>query len=327
MLVGGQGTRLRPLTARRHKSLVPLFNRPAIEHLFDWLRKSGIERVVLAIGQHNEDLALAYPEGTHRALRIQHVMEQERLESGGAIRFAVQRMGIDERFIVLNGDVYLDFDLGEALQRHEALEAELTLALTPVEDPSSFGVAVVDHRSLITGFVEKPPEGTAPSNLINAGAWIFERETVEKIPPGAVRVEETLFPWLVQEGRQVHGFVSETLWADIGTPARYLELTRQLVNRNGQCLAPDCVIAPGATVTGSVVGPATRVADGASLRDSVTWEDVRINSGAAVELSILADGVTIGHGAIVRDSVLGPGVRVTKKTKLEGATVDADATV
>ncbi len=328
VLVGGQGTRLRPLTARRHKSLVPLLNKPAIGYLFEWLRDSGVKNVVLAIGQHNEDLATAYPEGCDPGFRLRHVMERERLESGGAIRFAVNETGIDDRFLVLNGDVYLDFDLREAERQHEALGADLTLALTRVDDPSSFGVAVLDDRSMITGFVEKPPAGTAPSNLINAGAWIFERRIVDEIPPGAVRVEETLFPSLVERHRPVFGYVMDGLWADIGTPKRYLDLSRALIAARGQCLAANSQIHPAATVRGSSIGAGSTIAAGAVVEDSVLWETVTVGEGARVERSVVADGASIAPNAVLLDVVVGPGASISAGTTLtRGGVVEADVAV
>ena len=178
VLVGGQGTRLRPLTLTRHKSLVPLCNRPYMEYLLDWLEASGFQRTVLALGQQNEDFADAYPAGRRGGMEIAIVTERERLESGGAIRHAVRSAGIEGRFVVVNGDVFLDFDFAEALRAHEAANAELTLALYEVDDPSQFGVAVVDADGLVTGFVEKPPPGTEPGRLVNAGVWIFEPQLV-----------------------------------------------------------------------------------------------------------------------------------------------------
>lgn len=182
ILVGGQGTRLRPLTLTRHKSLVPVCNRPAIEHLFEWLASNGIDRVVLALGQANEDLAAAYPAGRHCGVEIVPVLETQRLESGGAIRNAVRACAIEGRFVVLNGDIFVDFDLRAALATHDAAGAVLTLALSEVADPSPFGVAVVDPKGVVIGFVEKPPLGTAPSHLVNAGVWIFEPGLVDEIP-------------------------------------------------------------------------------------------------------------------------------------------------
>ncbi len=317
ILVGGQGARLRPLTLTRHKSLIPIANRPALDHLLVWLGGAGVERVALALGLGQDDLASAYPEGPREALTIVHVVERERLESGGAIRNAVQAAGIEGRFLVLNGDVYADFDLAGALRAHEEAEARLTLALCPVDDPSSFGVAVVDERSWITGFVEKPPPGTAPGDLVNAGVWVFEPDLVAEIPPGAVRVEETLFPSLVGRRENVLGYRFEGLWADLGTPARYLELSQALVRRAGAPLvARGAQIADGVNLDGSALGAGCVVGAGARVTNSALWEDVRVGSGAQVSDSALADGVTIGAGAVVRGAALGQGASVAAGARL-----------
>lgn len=304
VLVGGQGTRLRPLTATRHKSLVPLLNRPAIEYLFDWLGRSGIERAVLALGQSNEDLAARYPAGRFGGIDIVPVMEKERLESGGAIRHAVRTAGVEGRFVVLNGDVYVDFDLRDALRAHTNLGAELTLALHEEEDPSQFGVAVVDAEGLVTGFVEKPPPGEAPSRLVNAGVWIFEPGLVDEIPSGPVRVEETLFPSLVAQRRKVLGYGFDGHWADLGTPQRYLALSRELLGSEN-AVAEGTSIAPEAAVAGSAVGAGSSIGSGARVTASILWEGVTVGAGALVERSILADGVTVGEGAVVAGVVAG----------------------
>ena len=322
VLVGGQGTRLRPLTFARHKSLVPVLNRPAIDYLFGWLRRSGFTRVVLAIGQDNDDLAYAYPSGDYGGLGIQLVRETARLESGGAIRNAVQTAGIPGRFTVLNGDVFVDFDYADALAAHERFNADLTLALYPAPDPSSFGVAVIDGDSLVTGFVEKPPPGTAPSNLINAGVWIFEPGLVAEIPPGPVRVEETLFPSLVARRRRVLGYQFSGIWADIGTPARYLALNRALLG-GGRCEIHEAAfVDSAATVESSSIGERTRASAACRVTGSVLWEDVLVGVGAIVTDSILADGVRIGAGAVVTAAVIGQGAAVS-----DGAIVPAGTSI
>lgn len=308
ILVGGQGTRLRPLTLTRHKSLVPVCNRPAIEYLFEWLARGGIERAVLALGQANEDLAATYPAGRHRGVEIVPVLETQRLESGGAIRNAVQSAGVEGRFVVLNGDIFVDFNLTAALEAHVAAEAVLTLALSEVDDPSPFGVAALDRDGMVAGFVEKPPLGTAPSNLVNAGVWIFEPELVGEIPPGAVRVEETLFPSLVARRRRVLGYPFEGLWADIGTPSRYLALNNALSGRTGS-IAESAEVA-GARIESATIGPGCRVEGPASVVRSVLWESVRIGAGASVVDSVLADGVEVGEGAIVEGLVAGSGATI-----------------
>lgn len=328
VLVGGMGTRLRPLTAHRHKSLVPVLNRPAIDYLFDWLERHGIARAVLALGQANEDLAASYPAGRRGNLEIVPVIERERLESGGAIRHAVQTAGIDGRFVVLNGDVFVDFDLTAAIRAHEAFGAELTLALHEEPDPSAFGVAVLDSAGTVIGFVEKPLPHEAPSNLVNAGVWLFEPGLVDEIPPGAVRVEETLFPSLVARGRPVLGYQFEGAWADLGTPARYLALHDYLLHERN-ALAAGCEVAPHAVVAGCSCAVGVTIAENARVSHSILWEGVHIGEGAVVERSILADGVEVGPGARVIDAVVGSnaviagGCEVPRGTSIEaGARYD-----
>ena len=317
ILVGGQGARLRPLTLTRHKSLIPVANRPALDHLLDWLTGHGVERAVLAMGQRQDDLVEAYPEGERGSLTIAHVVERERLESGGAIRNAVRAAEVEGRFLVLNGDVYVDFDLGAALEAHERAAARLTLALCQVANPSAFGVAVLDGDARITGFVEKPPPGTAPSDLVNAGVWVFEPDLVGEIPPGAVRVEETLFPSLVGRGENVLGHHFEGLWADLGTPGRYLELSQALIRQAGApLLANGALVAEDASVEGTALAANSVVSAGASVTGSVLWEDVRVESGAQVRDSVIADGVTIGAEAVVRGAVLGRGASVAAGVRL-----------
>lgn len=328
ILVGGLGTRLRPLTLTRHKSLVPVCNRPAIEYLFEWLERAGFERAVLAIGQQNEDLADAYRGGRPGSLRVDLIEERERLESGGAIRHAVHEAGVEGRFLVLNGDVFIDFEFAPVLKRHLDAEADLTLVLYHVPDPSSFGVAVTDEEGFVTGFVEKPPPGTAPSTLVNAGAWIFEPGLVREIPPGAVRVEETLFPSLVARRRRVLGQEVRGLWADIGTPARYLAINRALLARDGleRLLGAECVVHAGAQVRASILGPGCFVGAAASVDGSVLWEGVMIGSGARVCDAILADEVIIGAEARVDGAVIGKGARIAAGSVIApGTLVDPGA--
>jgi mannose-1-phosphate guanylyltransferase len=178
-------------------------------------------------------------------------------------------------------------------------------------------VAVLDDNSLVSGFVEKPPPGTAPSKLVNAGAWIFEPHLVDEIPPGAVRVEETLFPSLVGRRRRVLGYVFEGLWADIGTPARYLALNQALLAATGPgCVSPEARVDATADVASSSIGPGSQVAPGCTISDSVLWEQVTVGEGVRVVGSIIANGVTIGAGAVVDRAVIGAGATIS-----EGAVV------
>ena len=320
ILVGGQGTRLRPLTLTRHKSLVPLCNRPAIEHLFDWVLAAGFDRAILALGQHNEDLAAAYPPGTYRGLPLVHVHESERLESGGAIRHAVTQAGVEGRFVVLNGDVLVEFDFARALNMHTEASAELTLALYPVADPSQFGVAVLDERSMVTRFVEKPALGTAPSNLVNAGVWIFEPGLVAEIPPGAVRVEETLFPTLVEKHRRVLGYQFEGLWADIGTSERYLAANTAMLANGHASIDTNASIAGTAVITRTSVGKGSTISPGTRLTDSLLWDHVDVGADASITGSIVADHTVIGAGAELSGAVIGSDCNIAAGSKLPAGT-------
>ncbi|HMO54070.1 MAG TPA: NDP-sugar synthase [Tepidiformaceae bacterium] len=325
VLEGGQGSRLRPLTAHRHKSLVPVLNRPALEYLFDWLERHGIARAVLALGQANEDLAATYPPGRRGSLELLPVFEKERLESGGAIRHAAQHAGISGRFLVLNGDVFVDFDLTAAITAHSAAKADLTLALHEEPDPSSFGVAVLDGGGFVVGFIEKPPPGEAPSNLVNAGVWIFEPGLVDEIPPGAVRVEETLFPSLVARGRRVLGFPFKRVWADLGTPARYLALNGALL-RGENAVADGCTIATSASLSGVSLGQGTVIEADARILDSILWEGVNVGQGAVIERSVVADGVRIEPGARVSGAVVGRGASIAARAVVPpGTSIETDA--
>lgn len=300
-------------------------NRPAIEFLFDWLERNGIARAVLALGQANEDLATTYPAGRRGTLEIVPVIERERLESGGAIRHAVHSAAIVGPFVVLNGDVFVDFDLAPAIEAHRSFGADLTLALHAEQDPSAFGVAVLDDEDLVTGFVEKPLPGEAPSNLVNAGVWLFEPGLVDEIPPGAVRVEETLFPSLVARGRRVLGYRFEGPWADLGTPARYLALNDLLLQERN-ALAAGCNIAEHASVTGCSCARGVSVAQNAQVSHSILWEDARVEEGAVVEHSVLADGVVVGAGAKVIEAVVGSGAVIAPGCEVpRGTSIEPDA--
>lgn len=324
VLVGGQGLRLRPLTLTRHKSLMPVLGQPAIEHLFDWLDRAGFARAILAVGRFNDDLADAYAGGRPGRLRVEVVRETERLESGGAVRHAAAAAGVEGRFAVLNGDVFVDFDFQAMLAQHISRDADLSIALSEVADPWAYGVAVVDPANRILDFVEKPPEGTEPSNLINAGVWIFEAGLTAEIPAGAVRVEETLFPTLVAQGRTVLGYPYRGVWADIGTPARYLELHQALLTRDQlPWWGPKAFVDPAASIEASVLGDGVQVGSGARVANSVLWEEVAIGEHALVQSSILANGVTIGVGATMQDAVIGAGATIAPGVQLPpGSLID-----
>lgn len=339
VLVGGQGTRLRPLTWRTAKPLVPVLNRPLLEHLMLHLRDHGIDRVTLAMTEQSEAIERAFGDGSHLDLRIDYVYEGEPRGSGGAIAGAAA--GWDEPFLVCNGDTITDLDITAMIAAHRERGAELSLSLHEVPDPSQFGVVVLDPTGRITRFVEKPPAAEAPSHLINAGTWLFEPGLLREMDATQFnRVEDTLFPMLAESGRGIFGFHQQGYWMDVGNPDAYLRVTLELANgaipaRRPPDWAQNDLNTAAATVDAAAIldppvllGAGTVVEAGAVLRGPlVTGAECSIERGAVIERSILWDGVAVGAGAVVRDSILATDVTIEPGAHLDGAIVAHEAIV
>jgi mannose-1-phosphate guanylyltransferase len=326
ILLGGQGTRLRPLTWFRHKSLVPLLGEPFLAHVLRWLKSGGVGEARLALGSHDSSrqLAEAFPEGEHEGVLVRHFFEEEPLDSAGGVRNASR--DLRGRLLVINGDIYTDLDLQAMIAAHESQAAAASIALLPVENTWDYGVVQVDADSRVVSFVEKPPRGEEKSNLINAGVWLFEREALDLVPPGRASVERFLFPTLVERGFLVYGHRFEGEWVDIGSPDRYRELELRLVaaRENGLRLGDGSSVSPAAAFAGAnSLGSRCVVQAGARVKDSVLWDGVVVEQDAAVEGSVLAKGVVVRSGARVERSVLGDGVIVGAGEKLgPGAVVE-----
>jgi mannose-1-phosphate guanylyltransferase len=305
VLVGGEGTRLRPLTLTTPKQMLPIGGRPMIERVLDWLAGHGVDEAVLSLGYRPDAFLEAYPRGESCGVRLHYAVEDSPLDTAGAIRFAALEAGVDSTFVVVNGDVLTDLDVTALVHFHQERRAEATIALTPVEDPSHFGVVPTGPDGQVLAFIEKPAPGEAPTNFINAGTYVLEPSVLDRIPTGRrVSIERETFPALVADGR-LYALGSSARWLDAGTPATYL--------------AANLAYAPmgidGERVVGSVIG-----------------EDVTICDGAVVERSVIMQGVVVGAGAVVADSIVGPkarigeGARVTDQTVLgDGYVVDAGA--
>ncbi len=339
VLVGGEGTRLRPLTWRTPKALVPVLNRPLLDHLLLHLRDHGVTRATLALTKRNEAIRAAFRDGAHLGIAIDYAYEDTPLGSGGAI--ASIAGGWDETFLVCNGDIITALDISAMLRSHRERGAELSISLHEVDDPSPFGVVDIAEDGRIHRFVEKPKREEAPSRLINAGTWIFEPSLLAEMDPTTFnRVEDVLFPSLCASGRPVYGFHQPAYWADVGTAAALLRVNLDLAGgavparlpdpapREGVLVASDTTIEAGAAVHGpTVVGAGSRIEAGAEVRDSVLWDGVRIASGAQVRRSILASGVSVGADAVVEDCVIAHGAQVAPGARLSGAAIEpADPT-
>jgi mannose-1-phosphate guanylyltransferase len=330
ILAGGEGTRLRPLTTTVPKPVLPLANRPFISFMIDWLVRHGVDDIVMSCGFLAREVQAVLGDGDGRA-RIRYVEEDEPLGTAGAVKHAEALL--DERFAVLNGDILTDFDLG-ALQRfHFDRRAVATIALIPVDDPTAYGLVRVDAEGRIGGFLEKPKPQDIDTDLINAGAYILDREVLEGIEPGRpVSFEREIFPRLVGAG--LHGFCAQGYWLDIGTPERYLEATYDILEGRletvvgesliaGVSLGDGAVVSPSAHVLApALVGDRCRIEDGATAGPrSVLGADCRLEAGAAVEDAVLLEGVTLGPGALVRECIVGAGAEVGASSRVEAGAV------
>ncbi|MFN8216423.1 MAG: NDP-sugar synthase [Solirubrobacterales bacterium] len=320
VLVGGEGTRLRPLTDAVPKPALTLVDRPFLAYMVEWLAAHGVEEVVLACGFLPDVLRAALGEEEHQGTPLTYVVEPERRGTAGAFRFAADELGerLGERFLALNGDVLCDLDLGALLRAHEERGAAATIAVHPVEDSSAYGLVESDQDGAVLAFLEKT--GEAVPGEINAGAYVLERSVLDLIPPGReVSIEREVFPRLVGAG--LGAVRLEGYWMDIGTPARYLQASWDIlegrVETRVRATAPGLLIDAGARVDAAArVGPRAVVSSGC-----------RVEAGAELTGSVLLDGCTIGAGASVRDSILAAGVRVAAGANLAAAVIGEGETV
>ena len=346
VLVGGEGTRLRPLTATIPKPVVPLVDRPFIRYMIDWLAHHGVDDVVLACGFLAAGVRDVLGEGGERGPNLRYVEEPEALGTAGAIKFAEEFL--DERFLALNGDVLTDLDLSALVRRHEEREARATIALYPVADPSAYGLVRRTETGEILEFLEKPDPSEIDTDEINAGAYVLEREILELVPEGrAVSIEREVFPKLVGDGlysQRLSGY-----WMDIGTPERYLQASWDILERgvateldtrldqNGLLIAAGATIAKSAEVQppafvddGVTIGPSARIgpravighsstiADGALITGSTIHPGCDIGPDAEIRDAIVAAGVEIGKGAVIEPGgVIGDGAQIAPGSRLE----------
>ena len=338
VLLGGEGTRLRPLTYTTPKQLLPVAEVPMLERVLAHLRAHGVDEAVLSLGYRPDAFTAAYPAGEAAGVRLVYAVEPEPLDTGGAIAFAAGHAGIDDTFIVVNGDVLTDVDTSALVAFHRSHGAAATLQLTPVEDPSRFGVVPTDDEGRVLEFVEKPAPGTAVTNLVNAGTYVLEASVLGRIPAGRrVSVERETFPALAAEGA-VYALASDAYWLDTGTPLAYLAANRDLVDgtRPGPPVPGARRLPSGAwavgdpVVAGSVAGPglvgdAAVVADGAAVSGSVLGARSVVASGARVEDSVLLPGARVGAASTVRGSILGRDCVVAEGCELGPVTVVGDA--
>ncbi len=315
ILVGGFGTRLRPLTYAIPKPLLPVAHVPIVEHVVANLARGGVTQAVLALGFKPDGFRAAYPNGTCAGVELVYAVEPEPLDTAGAIAFAARFAGIDDTFVVANGDVLTDLDVARLVTFHRGHGGEGTIHLTPVEDPSAFGVVPTDEDGRVQAFIEKPPRDTAPTNLINAGTYVLEPGVIGRIPEGRkVSIERVTFPALVADGA-LYAMPTDDYWLDLGKPEPYLQANLDVLDGRRAHLriagvATGATVDPAAVVTRSVVAASAVVAAGARLTDSVVLDGSNVGEGAVVTRSILGPGTRVGPGAELTDVVTGEGTEL-----------------
>ncbi|HET6791468.1 MAG TPA: NDP-sugar synthase [Actinomycetota bacterium] len=331
VLVGGEGTRLRPLTETVPKPLLPLVDRPILAHVLDHLVAHGVAEVVMS-SPYLEETFHPFLETRGDRPAVTWVTEREPLGTGGAIVSVLDRLG-DEPFLALNGDILTDLDLTAMLDRHRSRGAAVTIALHRVEDARAFGLVATDPTGRVTGFWEKPPD-PIPGD-INAGTYVLDPSVLRGWDPETyVWIEGEIFPSLIAEGMPIHGFGSDAYWLDLGTPEQYLRAHADLLAGRVAGHAYDAPwigagarVDPSARVGRSVaIGPDARVEAGAEVDASVLLTGSVVEGGARVVGSVLGSGATVGVGASLAGSVLGDGVRVGPGASLDGVRLGADAT-
>jgi NDP-sugar pyrophosphorylase family protein len=326
VLAGGFGTRLRPLSCTRPKMLFPIVNQAMLDWTLKSLAGGGVETVVLAVNYMAEAL-VRYFGPTKFDLGIIYSREERPLGTGGPIKKAGDLLVDDEPFLVLNGDIISDINYKQLVEYHEGKGGLATIALIHVPDPSRYGAVELDGNGRVLRFVEKPEHGMAPSNLINAGVYVLEKEVLDYIPEGRkVSTENEVFPILAKEGK-LFGFEARGMWVDVGVPESYLEANSQMLQKLGGITSGDnyevsksakilepCYIGSGVQIGAhSVIGPNTSICD-----------HVHIGEGCRVENSIVFPGVTIGDYSSIRNAIIGENASIERWVKIESGSLIGD---
>ena len=345
ILIGGFGTRLRPLSINTPKAMMPVINTPFLEYVIRRLSRYNIRQIVLAISHLAQPIEDYFDDGSRFGVRLNYTIEETALGTAGAVKNAEKYL--DEAFLVLNGDVFTDLDIAAMMALHNQRKAKVTIALTPVEDPTSYGLIETDAQGRITRFLEKPSWEQVTTNMINAGTYILEPDVLSSIPPQTnFSFEHEVFPPLLGREEPIYAYPSSCYWMDIGTPQKYLQLNRDLLNGKSnqysfssasrvligkqsnshptaKIIGPvvtgnNFTIGRNAKLTGPVIiGTGSTIAEGAIVEDCVIWHNVNIEPGAVVRRSIIANDCHIGAGSIIEDSVISDNVTIAAGYKLE----------
>ncbi len=359
ILVGGEGTRLRPLTCNRPKPMLPVINRPFLEHVLEYLKANGISDVILSMGYKSDVIESHFGDGSKFGVNLVYVVESSPLGTAGGVK-NVERY-ISGTCFVFNGDILTDLDLRAMLHAHRAKGSTVTIALTPVDNPSAYGLVLTEADNRVTAFIEKPSPEQVTTNLINAGTYILEREVLDRVPANEYYMfERGLFPSLLHDGVLVSGYPSPAYWIDIGTPEKYLRVNRDVLHAAISLPTPwsvatdrismgeNCRIAPSARITGpvvigndvsldeecvivgpSIIGDGTRLGRGSEVEDAIIWQQVSTGARVKLKSCVLADFTRVGDDVhVVGGAVIGDRCSIGSGNHLaNGARIWPDKTI
>lgn len=338
ILVGGEGTRLYPLTYGIPKPMVPVLNQPFLEHTIAYLRKYGVENIILASSHLPEVIQDYFGDGSKLGARLTYTVENNPLGTAGAVKNAEQYL--DSTFVVLNGDIFTDLNIGDMLAFHQRKGAKATIALTQVDNPKAFGLVETASDRRVTGFVEKPNPDQVTTNWINAGIYILEPEVLGYVPVNShYMFEKGLFPLLLKLDEPVYGYPFSSYWLDMGTPEKYLCLNRDLLllkvksaliddlSRNKVCCDKEAAIHSSAEITGpAVIGSKCQIEQGAHIKGPVViGADCHVGERASIEETVLWRGVNIGAGASLKHCIIGSNTSIEDNDQIVNRVVTPDS--
>lgn len=322
ILVGGFGTRLRPLTLSVPKPLLPVGNVPTVVRILAGLERAGVTRAVLALGFKPEPFLAAFPDGRCGGVELVYAVEPEPLDTAGAVAFAARHAGIASTFVVANGDILTGLDISRVIDFHRASGAEGTLHLVPVDDPSQFGVVETDATGRVLRFVEKPAPGQATAGNVNAGTYVLETSVIDRVPVGGkLSIERTVFPEMVSSS-SLFALATHDAWVDTGQPETFLAANMSAVDAVGSSVIdPSASIGAGAVIERSVVGARATIGAGARVVGSVIFPSGIVGDGAVVESGLVMG--RIGAGAVARGVVVGEDGVIDAGATISGAKIPA----
>jgi mannose-1-phosphate guanylyltransferase len=341
ILAGGKGTRMRPITYLNPKPMLPLIDKPFMENFIFWIKSHGIKDIILSTGYLPDIFEEYFGNGSSMDLNLTYVTEKLPLGTCGAVKNVEKYLG-NSSFMVFNGDILTSMDLKEMMAFHKSKKADITIALTPVEDPTAYGLVPIDKDYRVKEFLEKPSLEEINTNLINAGTYIIEPKLLDLMPRGeSYSFERELFPKALKLGYRIYGFVSNAYWLDVGTPEKYLTahydildkkigfkfiykkiLQNIFIGENVKFTKDNFMMGPLAVGDGTIIEKGAKI-----LPLTVLGRNCHVSSGASISGSIIFDGCSIGKNCIIKKSILSKNVKVASNVKIEDNSIIGDNTI